>query len=87
MGRRLWDRFLVAEGVRTDVANRGRGVAEPDRAKLFHRIFRADAARQSPGTALALAIAAAIAELHNMEVATFDNAPGLQVVPRSVAQA
>jgi signal transduction histidine kinase len=67
------------EGICLEVADHGQGVVTHDRANLFRRFFRADAARHSPGTGLGLALVAAIAELHDMQVAAIDNAPGLRV--------
>ncbi len=74
------------EGVRLEVADHGAGVAEQDRAQLFRRFFRADAARQSPGTGLGLALVAAIADLHDMEAVALDNSPGLRIVLQSSAR-
>jgi signal transduction histidine kinase len=74
----------TAEGARLEVADHGAGVAAADRAELFRRFFRADAARSSPGTGLGLALVAAIADLHDMEIAAEDNCPGLRVILRSV---
>ncbi|MDE3175411.1 MAG: HAMP domain-containing histidine kinase [Pseudomonadota bacterium] len=74
------------EGVRLEIADRGPGVAEEDRGKLFRRFFRADAARRSPGSGLGLALAAAIADLHDMEAEALDNRPGLRIVLRSHAR-
>jgi signal transduction histidine kinase len=76
----------TAEGVRLEVSDHGAGVAEPDRANLFRRFFRADAARHAPGAGLGLALVAAIADLHDMDVAAQDNAPGLRVVLQSAAR-
>ncbi len=75
----------MADGVQLEVVDRGQGVPEADRAQLFQRFFRADAARQSAGTGLGLALVAAIADLHDMEVVASDNAPGLRVILRSIA--
>lgn len=74
------------EGARLEFADRGPGVAEPDRSRLFRRFFRADAARSAPGSGLGLALVAAIADLHEMEAEAIDNRPGLRIVLRSVAR-
>jgi len=76
----------AGEGVRLEVADHGAGVGEADRANLFRRFFRADAARHSPGAGLGLALVAAIADLHDMDVAAKDNAPGLRIVLQSAAR-
>ena len=74
------------EGARLEIADQGAGVAESERAKLFRRFYRADAARRSPGTGLGLALVAAIADLHDMEIEATDNAPGLRITLRSIAR-
>jgi len=40
---------------------------------IFHRFYRAEAARASTGTGLGLSLVAAIAELHGLESAASDN--------------
>ncbi len=49
---------------RVDVADRGIGIGEDDRERVFDRFTRADVARTRPGSGLGLAIVAQIADLH-----------------------
>lgn len=56
-------------GVVLEVADDGPGVAEKDRAHLFERFYRADAARSTPGNGLGLALVKAIATSYGGSVA------------------
>lgn len=56
-------------GVRLVVADNGVGIPAADRARIFERFHRVDAARTTPGTGLGLAIVRQIARLHGGEVA------------------
>jgi len=67
-------------GFQIEVADHGPGVAEADRARLFERFFRADEARSSAGTGLGLALVAAIAKVHEMEVRAMNAEPGLRLI-------
>lgn len=49
---------------RVDVLDRGIGVGDADRERVFDRFYRADVARTRPGSGLGLAIVAQVAELH-----------------------
>lgn len=69
----------VGAGVELSVADDGLGVPEEERAKIFRRFYRCDAARSSPGTGLGLSLVAAVAKLHGAVVLADDNRPGLRV--------
>jgi two-component system sensor histidine kinase MprB len=56
-------------GGRIEVADRGPGVSEEDRGRVFDRFYRADAARTRPGSGLGLSIVAQIAAAHGGTVA------------------
>jgi signal transduction histidine kinase len=68
-----------AGGAVLTVADNGAGIPAAERQRVFRRFHRLDAARSSPGTGLGLALVKAVADLHGMEVALSDNAPGLRV--------
>ncbi|HEX8770686.1 MAG TPA: HAMP domain-containing sensor histidine kinase [Acidimicrobiales bacterium] len=51
-----------------EVRDRGAGIAEDDRSKVFDRFYRAREARTLPGSGLGLAIVKQIAELHGGSV-------------------
>ncbi len=62
-----------------EVADRGPGVAEPDRGRVFDRFVRLESARSRPGSGLGLSLVAAVARLHGGTVRLVDNDPGLRV--------
>jgi signal transduction histidine kinase len=62
------------------VADRGPGVAPQDREKALERFGRLESSRSLPGSGLGLAMALAIARLHQGNLRLEDNAPGLRVV-------
>ena len=59
--------------------DRGPGIPESDREKVFDRFERLDAARNAPGTGLGLSLVRAIAQRHGGVVALHDARPGLLV--------
>lgn len=60
------------------VADEGEGISESDREKAIQRFYRGEAARNTPGNGLGLAMVAAVAELHYGHLRLDDNAPGLK---------
>ena len=61
------------------VADNGPGVADDRRARLTERFYQADPSRRAGGAGLGLAIANAIAHLHEGSLAIGDAGPGLSV--------
>ncbi len=55
---------VVVTGARIEVLDRGPGIAESDRTRVFDRFYRAPAARGLPGSGLGLAIVRDIATAH-----------------------
>jgi len=55
---------VVAVGGRVTVADRGPGIPDADRERVFDRFYRADTARGRPGSGLGLAIVAQVASAH-----------------------
>ena len=47
-----------------EVADKGAGVAEADRRRIFDRFVRLEGARSRPGSGLGLSLAAAAARMH-----------------------
>jgi signal transduction histidine kinase len=70
---------VASERGRLTVADNGPGVAAEERARIFERFYRVDAARATPGSGLGLSLVAAIAELHELMCKASDNTPGLRV--------
>jgi signal transduction histidine kinase len=70
------------------VADRGPGIAQPDRVRAVERFVRLPESAAQPGSGLGLSLAAAVATLHGGTLTLEDNAPGLRVVialPRAPA--
>jgi signal transduction histidine kinase len=63
--------------VRIEVADRGPGIPEALRGEALRRFGRLDSSRSDEGAGLGLALAAAIAHLHNGQLLLEDNRPGL----------
>ncbi len=60
------------------IADNGNGIPAELRRRVFERFFRLDASRSTPGSGLGLALVAAVAELHGVEVRLDDNYPGVK---------
>jgi signal transduction histidine kinase len=61
------------------IEDNGPGVPEGERSRIFHRFYRLERSRSSPGSGLGLALVAAIARLHEAPVELDDARPGLMV--------
>ena len=66
-------------GPRVVVADNGPGIPADQREKVFHRLYRLEKSRSTPGSGLGLSLVAAIAELHGARVNLEDENPGLLV--------
>src|SRR5262249_41028775 len=62
-----------------EVADRGPGIPEADRATVFDRFVRLERSRTTPGNGLGLSLVRAIARRHDATVVLEDNHPGLLV--------
>lgn len=62
--------------------DRGPGIPEADRERVFDRLVRLESHRGSPGSGLGLSVVRAIATRHRAEVRLDDAAPGLRVSVR-----
>ena len=62
------------------VSDRGPGISAVDRERATERFFRAESARNTPGSGLGLALVAAVAQVHNGTLRLLDNHPGLRAV-------
>ena len=77
----------TAASIEVVVADNGPGIPADMREKVLQRFVRLDASRTTPGNGLGLALAHAVATLHDAELDLGDNAPGLRVSVRfSLAQ-
>ena len=70
-----------AEGGRTgvEVIDTGPGIPKEERESVSQRFYRAEKSRNTPGTGLGLALVAAVARLHSMELVITDAMPGCRV--------
>ncbi len=64
------------------VADRGPGIPADDRGRAMERFYRGEAARNTPGAGLGLALVQAIAQLHAGSLSLTDNMPGLKAMLR-----
>lgn len=69
-----------AERLRIEVADRGPGIPAERRDEALRRFGRLDTSRSDEGAGLGLALAAAIAHLHEGRLVLDDNKPGLLAV-------
>jgi signal transduction histidine kinase len=67
-------------GVEIAVADQGPGIPPIDRERAKQRFFRGEAARNTPGSGLGLALVQAIAQLHGGTLRLSDASPGLVAV-------
>ena len=63
-----------------EVADRGPGIPEVDRARVFERFARLETSRTEPGAGLGLALVSAVVRLHRGDIRFEDNAPGARAV-------
>ena len=63
--------------MRVEVSDRGPGIPSERRSEALRRFGRLDSSRSAEGAGLGLALAEAIAHLHDGELVLEDNAPGL----------
>jgi signal transduction histidine kinase len=74
--------YRTADGADVVVADDGPGIPADQREKVLQRFVRLDTSRTTPGNGLGLALAHAVAALHDAELELGDNAPGLRVTLR-----
>ncbi len=62
-----------------EVSDTGSGISEGERDAVVRRFYRAEASRHTPGSGLGLALVAAVARLHGMDLTIEDARPGCRV--------
>jgi signal transduction histidine kinase len=67
-------------GAEITVADQGPGIPEADRGRVTERFYRGEAARNTPGSGLGLALVHAVAQLHGGSLRLVDTAPGLAAI-------
>jgi signal transduction histidine kinase len=74
------DLARVGDRIEISVADRGPGIAAPDRERALQRFVRLEKSRSRPGAGLGLSLVAAVARMHGGSVRLEDNAPGLRAI-------
>jgi signal transduction histidine kinase len=74
----------TGSGLTAVVSDNGPGVPAQERERIFRRFYRLERSRTTPGSGLGLALVAAIADLHGIELTAADNAPGLKIMMKFV---
>lgn len=74
--------WWLSSGVVGAVGDRGPGIPEPERERVFHRLVRLDSSRGTPGSGLGLSLVRAVARLHEGRVWIEDNEPGGRIFVR-----
>lgn len=70
---------MTGQGALLQIDDRGPGIPQAERERVFDRFQRLEAHRGSPGSGLGLSLVRAIVLRHGGRVALFDRAPGLRV--------
>jgi signal transduction histidine kinase len=70
----------VGGSIEIAIADRGPGIAAPDRERALQRFVRLEKSRSRPGAGLGLSLVAAVARMHGGAVRLEDNAPGLRAI-------
>lgn len=73
---------VMSRTVDVTIADDGNGVPDAMRTRVFQRFFRLERSRTTSGNGLGLSLAAAIATMHQTEIALTDNQPGLRATIR-----
>ncbi len=68
---------VTPAGIEIVVADQGPGIPEAERERAAERFYRGEAARNTPGSGLGLALVQAVAQLHGGSLRLADAAPGL----------
>ncbi len=70
------------DGIEVVLSDNGPGIPAEERRNVFRRFYRLEASRTTAGNGLGLALAAAVAALHEIAIDLGDNHPGLRVTMR-----
>lgn len=77
--RLLMTLFSNGSRIVTGVEDNGPGIPEPERERVFRRLYRLEKSRTSPGTGLGLSLVKAVADLHGAEIRADNAKPGLRI--------
>lgn len=62
------------------IADKGEGISDAEKKKIFNRFYRGEKSRSSSGTGLGLSLVSAVIALHEGEIVLQDNNPGLKII-------
>lgn len=71
--------FARSGAIGVEVADTGPGIRPDEAALVLGRFYRTETSRNTPGSGLGLALVAAVARLHGMDLAIGDARPGCRV--------
>ncbi|HEX3990682.1 MAG TPA: ATP-binding protein [Acetobacteraceae bacterium] len=71
--------FARAGTIGFEVTDTGPGIPASEAACVLRRFYRAESSRNTPGSGLGLALVAAVARLHGMDLAISDARPGCRI--------
>jgi signal transduction histidine kinase len=71
--------FVSAGMAGFEVSDTGPGISAGEAASVLRRFYRSEASRHTPGSGLGLALVAAVARLHNMELSISEGGPGCRI--------
>ncbi len=69
----------IKGNLRITISDRGIGIAEEEKEKVFERFYRSDKSRHTEGSGLGLSLAKAALELHKGTISLSNNTPGLRI--------
>ena len=72
--------FARAGTIGFEVTDTGPGIPASEAACVLRRFYRAESSRNTPGSGLGLALVAAVARLHGMDLAISDARPGCRII-------
>jgi signal transduction histidine kinase len=71
--------FIRSGTIGFEVTDTGPGIPANEAACVLRRFYRAESSRNTPGSGLGLALVAAVARLHGMDLAISDAYPGCRI--------
>ena len=71
--------FAGAGTIGFEIEDTGPGIPAVERDAVQRRFYRSEASRHTPGSGLGLALVAAVARLHGMDLAISDARPGCRI--------
>jgi signal transduction histidine kinase len=71
--------MACGETVGFEVVDTGPGIPAAEREAVLRRFYRTEASRHTPGSGLGLALVAAVARLHGMDLTIADAEPGCRI--------